>query len=74
MSFRVVKVTMQQIAEWIHTYIANQDAVECLNSDIRVHAVFYSVCQALFYLVAFRHKDLVERKKSKVNNHNQFKK
>lgn len=60
----VVKVTMQQIAEWIHTYIANQDAVECLNADIRAHAVFYSVCQALFYLVAFRHKDLVERKKN----------
>lgn len=59
---------MQQIAEWIHTYIANQDAVEGLNADIRAHAVFYSVCQALFYLVAFRHKDLVERKKSKVNH------
>lgn len=61
----MVKGTMQQIAEWIHSYIATQDGLECVNSDVRVHAVFYSVCQALFYLVAFRHKDLIESKKSK---------
>jgi len=60
----MVKGTMQQISEWIHTYMANQDGLECVNSDVRVHTVFYSVCQALFYLVAFRHKDLVDRKKN----------
>ncbi|CAG9773105.1 unnamed protein product [Ceutorhynchus assimilis] len=60
----IVKGTMQQISEWIHAYTANQDGLECVNSDVRVHAVFYSVCQALFYLVAFRHKDLVDRKRN----------
>lgn len=53
------------MAAWIHSYITTQDGLECLNSDIRVHAVFYSVCQALFYVVAFRHKDLVSSRKSK---------
>ncbi|KAG5889235.1 hypothetical protein JTB14_006371 [Gonioctena quinquepunctata] len=58
-----LKGTLQQLAEWIHSYISNQDGLECINSDVRVHQVFYSVCQALFYIVAFRHKDLVNYKK-----------
>lgn len=53
------------MAEWIHTYNSNQDGLECVNSDVRVHSVFYSVCQALFYIVSFRHKALVKSKKSK---------
>lgn len=53
------------MAAWIHSYITTQDGLECLNSDVRVHAVFYSVCQALFYVISFRHKDLVNTRKSK---------
>ncbi|XP_066147081.1 RNA polymerase I-specific transcription initiation factor RRN3 [Euwallacea fornicatus] len=60
----LVKASMYQMAEYIHAYIANQDAVECLNSDLKAHRVFYSVCQALFYLVAFRHRDLIKSKKN----------
>ncbi|XP_074030312.1 RNA polymerase I-specific transcription initiation factor RRN3 homolog Tif-IA [Leptinotarsa decemlineata] len=60
----MVKGTLQQLAEWIHSYISTQDGLECVNSDLRVHQVFYSVCQALFYIVSFRHKDLVKSKKS----------
>nr|AEE63061.1 unknown [Dendroctonus ponderosae] len=65
-SLVVLKGTMQQMADWIHSYMKNQDGLECVNSDLRVHSVFYSVCQALFYLLAFRHKDLVESKKNVV--------
>ncbi|XP_050300204.1 RNA polymerase I-specific transcription initiation factor RRN3 [Anthonomus grandis grandis] len=63
-SLPVVKETMRQMAEWIHSYIGSQDSLDSVNSDVRVHTVFYSVCQALFYLVSFRHKDLVDRKKN----------
>ncbi|KAJ8945039.1 hypothetical protein NQ318_019034 [Aromia moschata] len=60
----MLKGTLQQMAEWIHSYIANQDGLECVNSDVRVHSVFYSVCQALFYIVSFRHKDFIGSKKN----------
>nr|CAD7400333.1 unnamed protein product [Timema poppensis] len=59
----VLKFTLAEMAAWIHKYIQSQDSLECANSDIRVHTVFYSVCQALFYVVAFRHGDLVQSKK-----------
>lgn len=61
----MLKTTIERMAGWIHSYITTQDGLESLNSDVRVHAVFYSVCQALFYVVAFRHKDLVNTRKSK---------
>lgn len=53
------------MSTWVHSYISSQDSLECANSDVRVHTVFYSVCQAMFYLLAFRHKDIMEGKKSK---------
>lgn len=53
------------MASWIHSYIAAQDALESVSSEMRVHAVFYAVCQALFYMVTFRHRELVNSKKSK---------
>lgn len=52
-----------EMSNWIHSYIAAQDSLECANSDVRVHTVFYAVCQALFYVIAFRHKGLVDTKK-----------
>lgn len=60
----MLKGTLQQMTDWIHSYISTQDGLECVNSDVRVHTVFYSVCQALFYVIAFRHKELVANKKS----------
>lgn len=56
---------LKQMSQWIHSYISSQDSLQSANSDIRVHSVFYAVCQALFYLIAFRHKDLTDTKKSK---------
>ncbi|CAH1953839.1 unnamed protein product [Acanthoscelides obtectus] len=59
----LLKSVLTQIAEWIHMYISNQDSLECVNVDLRVHGVFYSICQGLFYIVAFRHKDFAGTKK-----------
>ncbi|XP_015595877.1 RNA polymerase I-specific transcription initiation factor RRN3 [Cephus cinctus] len=60
----ILKTMLFEMSSWIHSYISSQDSLECANSDVRVHTVFYSVCQSLFYLIAFRHKDLVETKKN----------
>ncbi|KAF2881222.1 hypothetical protein ILUMI_24946 [Ignelater luminosus] len=60
----MLKGTLQQMASWIHSYIVTQDGLECINSDIRVHGVFYGVCQALFYIIAFRYRDLVNTRKN----------
>lgn len=53
---------LRNICLWIHSYISNQDTAET-NFSCRVHGVFYSTCQALFYLIAFRHRDLVNHNK-----------
>ncbi|XP_034942157.1 RNA polymerase I-specific transcription initiation factor RRN3 [Chelonus insularis] len=55
---------LQKMGKWIHSYIAAQDSLESANSDIRVHAVFYAVCQAVFYIIGFKHRDLVSTKKN----------
>lgn len=59
----MIKGTLQEMANWIFAYMATQDEHGCINSDIRIHIVFYSICQALFYIIAFRHKDLVNKKR-----------
>lgn len=61
-----LKSVLQQLTNWIHTYISTQDGLECVNSDLRTHSVFYSMCQALFYTVTFRHKELVKNKKGMI--------
>ncbi|KRT84891.1 hypothetical protein AMK59_856 [Oryctes borbonicus] len=60
----MLKGTLQQMSEWIHSYISAQDGLECVNTDVRIHSVFYSVCQALFYVIAFRQSDLVKTRRN----------
>lgn len=62
--FSMLQGMLEQIASWIHRYIGNQDGLETFNANIRAHAIFYSICQCLFYVIAFRHRDLIKSKKS----------
>ncbi|XP_057322164.1 RNA polymerase I-specific transcription initiation factor RRN3 [Microplitis mediator] len=55
---------LQDMTNWIHSYIAAQDSLESANSDVRAHTVFYSVCQAVFYIVGFRSRELVSTRKN----------
>lgn len=57
---------LRNMSSWIHSYISNQDTAET-TCTCRVHGVFYSTCQALFYLIAFRHRDLVNHNKGMFN-------
>ncbi|PSN29624.1 hypothetical protein C0J52_27788, partial [Blattella germanica] len=63
-NINMIKTSLAEMSIWIHKYIESQDGLESANSDVRVHAVFYSVCQSLFYIVAFRYRDLVSGKKN----------
>lgn len=64
----MLKGILQQMASWVHSYIAAQDSLDSVHSEMRVHAVFYAVCQGLFYVVTFRHRELVNSRKSKTIN------
>lgn len=52
---------------WCNNYINRVDkSVKVVNEDLlRWHAVFYSICQSLFYIISFRHHDLMDSKRSK---------
>ncbi|KAK9873181.1 hypothetical protein WA026_021414 [Henosepilachna vigintioctopunctata] len=63
-TLKMMKFILEQLATWIHSYINTQDGLECVNSDLRIHSVFYSVCQALFYLTTFRHREMIGSKKN----------
>lgn len=54
------------MSTWCNNYINRVDkSVKVVNEDLlRWHAVFYSMCQSLFYIISFRHHDLMDSKRS----------
>lgn len=59
---RLVKMMMSNLTLWIHKYITLQEDSEFIDDDAKPHIVFYSVCQAFFYLFVARYKHFVESK------------
>ena len=51
-----VKVCIELMVSWIHLYISEASFTK---PDITHHGPFYSVCQAVFYVFAFKHTDLL---------------
>ncbi|GFT53087.1 RNA polymerase I-specific transcription initiation factor RRN3 [Trichonephila clavipes] len=45
------------MCNWIHRYIEAHTS-----QDVEFHGTFHSVCQTVFYVFAFRHKELLEMK------------
>lgn len=45
---------------WLHKYIDNQDTGANAYCDVALHGPFYSTCQAVFYTLIFRHKQLLD--------------
>jgi len=64
--FRVLKNTLLEISMWCNKYINSVDkSVKVIDEELlRWHSVFYSMCQALFYIISFRHQDLMDNKRS----------
>ncbi|CAL7933805.1 unnamed protein product [Xylocopa violacea] len=59
----LVKAVQFKISKWIHDYIIMQDRSNYIQDENKEHSVFYSICQALFLLIAKRHNDYSDSKK-----------
>ncbi|XP_065267686.1 RNA polymerase I-specific transcription initiation factor RRN3 [Emys orbicularis] len=55
-----VKACMDLLVNWLHVYIDNQDVGTKAYCDVALHGPFYSTCQAVFYVLIFRHKQLLD--------------
>lgn len=53
----LIKRTLHELCAWAHSYIQKSDASQNTTS-IKAHVVFYAVCEAVFYVIAFRSRDL----------------
>ncbi|EDV99002.1 RNA polymerase I-specific transcription initiation factor RRN3 [Drosophila grimshawi] len=49
---------LKELSNWANTYINDSDEFSSKNCSLKANMVFYSVCQAMFYLIAFRARDL----------------
>ena len=52
----ILKLHLKELCEWAYQYIEKSDAIT--NHVLKAHTVFYAVCQAIFYIIAFRSRDL----------------
>lgn len=59
----LLKSTLQEFSQWVHHYIQRTDSMQ-YNQSLKAHMVFYSVCQAIFYVVAFRSRQLTSSAKN----------
>ncbi|XP_041893186.1 RNA polymerase I-specific transcription initiation factor RRN3 isoform X2 [Corvus kubaryi] len=55
-----VKACLDLLVNWLHKYIDNQDTGANAYCDVALHGPFYSTCQAVFYTLIFRHKQLLD--------------
>ncbi|KAG9477070.1 hypothetical protein GDO78_002457 [Eleutherodactylus coqui] len=55
-----IKACLDLLVNWLHGYIDNQDAGSRAFCDITFHGPFYAACQAVFYTLIFRHKQLLD--------------
>lgn len=53
----LIKRTLHELCAWCHNYIQKSDASQNTTA-IKAHLVFYAVCEAIFYVIAFRSRDL----------------
>ncbi|KAM6155469.1 RNA polymerase I-specific transcription initiation factor RRN3 isoform 2-T2 [Rhynchocyon petersi] len=54
-----VKSCLDLLVNWLHMYLNNQDSGTKSFCDVALHGPFYSACQAVFYSIVFRHKQLL---------------
>ncbi|XP_017886626.1 RNA polymerase I-specific transcription initiation factor RRN3 [Ceratina calcarata] len=59
----LVEALQFKMCTWIHNYINAQDHSNYIQDENKEHTVFYAICQALFLMIAERHKDYPDSKK-----------
>lgn len=52
-----IKRTLHDLCRWAHDYVEKSDSSQNTTS-IKAHLVFYAVCEAIFYVISFRSRDL----------------
>ncbi|XP_062143044.1 LOW QUALITY PROTEIN: RNA polymerase I-specific transcription initiation factor RRN3 [Drosophila sulfurigaster albostrigata] len=55
---------LKELSNWANTYINDSDEFSAKNCSLKANMVFFSVCQAMFYLIAFRARDLTINEKN----------
>ncbi|XP_015190630.1 PREDICTED: RNA polymerase I-specific transcription initiation factor RRN3 [Polistes dominula] len=55
----LVKRTLSKLSKWIHDYINREENSEYADHNPTNHHIFYSVCQALFFIITARCKDFI---------------
>lgn len=55
-----MKACLDLLVSWLHTYIDNQGTGSRAFCDVALHGPFYAACQAVFYIVIFRHKQILD--------------
>lgn len=53
-SMNLIKSLLKAMSNWAHNYLHKSDG----SATLKAHLVFYSVCQAIFYVIAFRSREL----------------
>ncbi|KAM9779732.1 RNA polymerase I-specific transcription initiation factor RRN3 [Neosynchiropus ocellatus] len=55
-----VRACLDMLLSWVHRYIDNQDVSgKQAFCDISLHGAFYAICQAVFYVLVFRHRAIL---------------
>lgn len=62
MCFRSTADAVSLLCEWIHQYIGTAHH-NAMHNDITHHGTFYSVVQAVMYILAFRQKEFLDMDK-----------
>uniref|UniRef100_A0ABM5F0K4 RNA polymerase I-specific transcription initiation factor RRN3 isoform X1 n=2 Tax=Pogona vitticeps TaxID=103695 RepID=A0ABM5F0K4_9SAUR len=55
-----VKACLDLLVNWLHMYIDSQGTGPKALCDVAVHGPFYATCQAVFYVVIFRHQQILD--------------
>lgn len=57
-----LKVYLKNLSAWAHSYISSCDYYR--NRNPKAHVIFYTICQSIFYIVAFRSRELTSSDKN----------
>ncbi|XP_060116855.1 RNA polymerase I-specific transcription initiation factor RRN3 [Heteronotia binoei] len=55
-----VKACLELLVSWLHKYIDHQGTGSKAFCDVALHGPFYAACQAVFYVVIFQHKQILD--------------
>ncbi|RDD38143.1 RNA polymerase I-specific transcription initiation factor RRN3 [Trichoplax sp. H2] len=60
---RIINTCIEIFCTWIHRYLDEHG--NCTTADIDTHCLFYSACQCLFYMIVFKHENLMADEEGK---------